>query len=188
MEAYKLFGLPILDILTECATDDLDSFETETIEIFNSVDKGFNTLKTADSIPRSTGECNPRAIFTNKKIEEVFHLLVDSPELMFSQVSGITGVPSNNIRKIACGENHSWLRSKYPEKYVQLIELKGTRRHHSRLRSIPHVPLISPDNKIYHVLNVKQFCLEHKLDASHLGCVLNGKEKQYKGWKVHNEQ
>lgn len=43
--------------------------------------------------------------------------------------------------------------------------------------------LISPNNIFYEGKNVKGFCKDHNLNAAHIYGVLNGKLKQYKGWK-----
>lgn len=188
IDAYKRYGKPMLEILAECTLEELDNYETETIEIYDSVNKGFNTLTKAQDIPRSSGELNGRAKYTNEQVESVFMLLTDNPNILYTEVSDKTGVPVPNIRKIAKGENHSWLSQKYPEKYKLLISLIGSRRSHSRARGQLHPPIVSSSGEVHIISNVKQFAKEHDLDASHLGQVLKGKEKQHKGWKLYESK
>lgn len=188
LEAYNLYGFPDLEVLEECSKEELNSLETEIIDIYNSVEEGFNTLEEADSIPRSIGDLNGRSKFSNEKVEEVFKLLVANPNIIFTEVEAITGVPVTNIRKIATGENHTWLYSKYPEEYKILLNLVGTRKKHSRARGIPKGKLVSPTGNIYTVYNTKQFSEDNNLIPSCVGKLLSKKQLTHKGWRLCNEK
>ncbi len=107
--AYAEFGTPIMEILCECSIEELNSFENETIEIYSSVNNGFNTLYCAEAMPDGSlcpGELNGRAKYSNIQITEVFNILVDSPTLLYKGISSITGVSINVIEEIARGARH----------------------------------------------------------------------------------
>lgn len=191
-EAYHLYGIPELEILVECKKEQLTAEEKEAIEIFDSVNNGFNTYTENRGIPaemRARGEDSPSSIYSNAQIVEVLNYLIDQPRLTALDISNETGVNSHTIRAIAALTQHAWLKTLYPEKYKKLEDLKGLKqksyKYDSKARGINHPSLISPDGTIYSdIENVKKFCLEHGLIPSNLGMVLKGTRMTHKGWKL----
>lgn len=191
-DAYLTYGVPKLEILLECKKEELDKEEKEAIEIFNSINNGFNTYTENRGIPaasRAKGESSPSAVYSNDQILEVFNYLVDLPRLTALDVSTETGVGVHTVRAISALNEHKWLKEKYPEKYKKLEELKGlgskSCKYDSKARGIQHPALISPEGKIYsNIENVKKFCTEHGLHASCLGRVFKGVSKTHKGWRL----
>lgn len=190
--AYNTFGIPSLEILTECLIEELNTFEAETIEIWNSVDKGFNYLYCAEEIPYCRGEDNGGAIFSNEQIITVLLLLTqDSPPSTF-EIRKITGVSAGVINQIACLRAHTWLAETFPLEYNILKELLGTRSSRvktaeltsAKARGIEYPELMSPIGEIYHVENVNKFARDYKLDCGALCNVLNKKAKSTKGWTL----
>lgn len=191
-EAYKVYGKPTLDILVECRIDELDECEDESIEIFNSVNNGFNIYSYANQVPSSNkGADAANSKYSKLQILEVFELLVHHTELSSLQIEKITKVSSSVISKISCGTLHTWLKEEYPDKYVVLLDLVGAR---SKARTIVsdklsaksqgiHYPSIMDTlgNK-YIVENAYRFAREHNLAGNHLTEVLNGHRKSHKGW------
>lgn len=188
-QAYKDFGTPELTIIIECNEEDLNANENEAIEIFDAVKNGFNTLERSEDIPRARGELNGRAKIPNSLVEVIFKLLISDKDILYSTVAEHTGVTQNTVRKIASGENHSWLSGKYPEEYKYLLSLKNSRRAHSKITGKIHPTITSPLGELFDIPEgkVREFCVLHGLDRAHLGAVLRGKEKQHKGWRLLNE-
>lgn len=188
--AFLEFGLPSMEILAECSIDELNSFENETIEIYNAVDNGFNTLYRAEDMPDGSlcpGELNGRAKYSNIKITEVFNLLVDSPSLLYKDISSITDVSINVIEEVARGARHTWLSKEFPERYIDLMALKGTRNSNAncaKTKGITYKQVKSPTGILYTVDNIYKFAQEHGLDDGNLCRLLNGKAKSVKGWKL----
>jgi hypothetical protein len=184
-QAYLLYGVPYLEILLECTLEDnLDIFENEAIEIFNSVNNGFNiNSKAGGGGTGLQGVKHPNSKYSEEKIIEVFkNLLIDIP---FKDISRNTGVEVSTIRDISKGKSHKWLASIYPEDYDCLLNLLHNRVYNTaKHKSIEYPPILSPDNTVHTITNLSEFAREHSLNKSHLCGVLNKVRKTHKGWKL----
>jgi hypothetical protein len=186
-KAYSQYGTPTLEILAECTKEELDTFENETIEIWDSVANGFNTMSESGHISSLYGDACGNSKFTNAQIIEVFDLLVDSPQLTQVDIVNITDVSKAVVCEISCGTTHKWLADVFPERYAILMELKITRRlkRMSAKTQGKHYPdIVSPEGVSYTVDNIRGFARLHGLNYSALGCVLRGKNSHHKGWKI----
>lgn len=188
--AFSDFGTPTLEILTTCKEEELNSFETETIEIYDSVNNGFNTCSKGPSGYFSIhGEEHWNSRYTDEQIVLSFNLLVDNPEYRYTDIEEITGVSSKVITNIALLIGHRWLKNLYPDKYKLLENLKESRISGNKLTAKStgkiYPPVISPEGIIYsNIDNIRAFASEHSLHQSHFGSLLNGKTKSHKGWKI----
>lgn len=127
MSAYKVYGMPILEILCECEPSELDSLEREAIEIYDSLNNGFNS-RDGGAIGAGisvSGEGNGRSKYSNKQIEYAFQLLCSSTQT-YEQIAQETGISVQAISHISCGSGHRWLATKYPGQYSNLINSKRT--------------------------------------------------------------
>ncbi len=181
--AYAEFGMPTLEVLCECLESELNEFENETIEIYDSVDNGFNTLYCAEDMPTGgpSGDLNGKSKYSNSKIIEVFNLLVS--RLSLKEVVTLTNVSYDVVSDVSSGVRHSWLAEEFPEKYATMLSYVGNRRLAS-MRGVVYLKLLSPVGIVYTVENIRAFAREHELSASALCSVLNGKHIQHKGWKL----
>jgi len=195
LEANKLYGKPELDIILECPIEELDTLEDEAIEIFNSVDNGFNVYRYSNQVPEYTNELGyGNNKYSQDQIINVFNLLVDKPELSYKSISDITNVPVDTITTISNLKQHTWLSEEFPVKYGQLKQLLGTRIKSSRnivsdklsakAQGITYPLLFDPYGNSYIVENAYKFAREHNLAGNHLTEVLNGHRKSHKGWKI----
>ena len=187
-EAYVLFGLPILDILCECSSTELDKTETEAIEIFDSVNNGFNIYPSASTTPSYRGQEHPRSKHTNQEILNVAKLLSCSTNTGL-EISKITGVSLDIIQDIASLDSHGWIQDENPELYQKLVNLHGKRKNprDAAKRGIVYPAVVSPSGIIYsHISNLKKFCEEHNLHRSNFRRMLRGKNKVCAGWKLAN--
>lgn len=190
-DAFSMFGLPRLEILLECSTEELDSEEDLALEIFDSVKNGFNVYQYANQAPSTnTGTGAPNAKFTKAQIIEVFELLLNNT-LTFMEISNKTGVTVGVISNIACGRIHTWLSDEYPAMYNTLIQQIGDRNRGSvseklsaKAKGITYPSIKSPEGVKYTIDNAYKFARSMGLAGNHLTEVLNGHRKSHKGWKL----
>lgn len=185
-EAYLTYGTPTLEVVLECAPDELDSAELEAFDIWDSINNGFNTSEEPNSTPRLYGELHGRSKYSNEKILHVFNILVDSPELSQSDISSITGVSKSIINDISCGRTHVWLKAAYPDKYQNLSILKAERNSLRKIQAIvrKYPDMKDPNGITYKVVCASKFAREHNLSPSNIFGVLNGTAKSIKGWTL----
>lgn len=187
--AFELYGYPSVEVLLECSIEELNENENLAIDIFNSVENGFNTLTTAEEMPDGSnnyGELNSRAKYSNAQVLIAVDLMLANTHTL-QEVSTISGINYSTILLIASGHQHKWVEKEYPEKYALLMKLKGTRMKESKSakgRGITYPILLDPEGNEHNVDNVKVFAEKYGLNKGHLGQVLLGKEPQHKKWKL----
>ena len=186
-KAYIEYGTPSLEILIDCKEEELNILEDMAIEIFNSVENGFNTMSNAGHISSLYGEDCGNSKYSNEKVIEVFNYLIDKPELTQQDISDITNVSINVVNGISCGNTHKWLASAFPDKYEKLEEIKSIRRKlrmSAKIQGIKYPDIVSPEGIIYTVDSIRGFAREHGLNYSCLGQVLRKSTKIHRGWKL----
>lgn len=177
--AYGTYGIPNLEILIECSISELNLYEKEAIDIFNSVDNGFNTLYEAGN-PVLYGEKAGQSKYTNEQYINVLRLLICvNPTLSKREIHEITGVSLYTIRHIAALESHVWLKQICPEEYAELQRIKSEQKYY---RGTQYPKLLSPDGVVYEVKHVSKFAKEHGLLQPKVTDLLNGKRNMHKGW------
>lgn len=186
-EAYDCYGMPVLEIIAECSIEELDILENQAIEIYDSVNNGFNTMSESGHRTILKGDMAGNSKYSNELVEEVFEYLVDN-NLTHAEIIDITGISRGALADISSGISHKWLQEKYPAKYTKLIQLKGTTRKASKnnatTKGIVYPKIMSPDGIVYNIESLRGFCKQHNLNHGALGEVLRGFRKQHKGWKV----
>lgn len=191
-EAYITYGTPSLEILSECLIEELDTQEDECIDIYNSVDNGFNIYYTANEAPtynNSYGYGNTK--YPKELIEEAFHLLVDTNDTHIN-ISRIVGIPVGTVSGISLGIHHIWLKELYPEKFAILKSKVGNRQDYSIIsnklsagsRGIEYPPIKSPEGVVHTITNAYSFAKENGLAPNHFQEVLNKHRKSHKGWRL----
>lgn len=188
-EAYSLYGMPSLEVILECEYSELNENENLAIDIYNAVDNGFNTLRTAESTPDGSGtpgELHGMSKLPNQKVLEVFWLLLD-PANTLKSISSDLGISYRIVSHISSGSSHTWIKSTYPKEYADLIGMKGARHsvsNSAKSRGVIYGIAVSPEGKEYTVDHLTNFCREHLLDPGSLSKVLKGKLKQHKKWTL----
>ena len=180
--AYFDFGSPTLEVLLECTVEELDTLERETIEKFNAVENGFNTLHYSGEYTPLPGELNGMSKYTNIQILEVFDFLIEG-KLLYKDISKVTSVDGGIIRQISRGNNHTWIKHHNPEGYKIMISRLGSRNCASG-KNIVYPKIKSPNGILYSITNAAVFAKEHKLDPGNLGKVLHRQRKSHLGWKL----
>lgn len=189
-QAFNKFGLPSLELILECKSSELDKAEIEAIQIFDSFINGFNS--TTSQMPDNTGENNGRHKWTNQEILYAAKLLLD-PTIPLSTISNSTGISLCTIQRISAGQ-YMWIQDIDAELYTKLIEAKKVRKRGKPGKTVEEKgikipPVISPVGEVfYNISNIRQFCLEHELDAGNFRKMLTGTYgfKSCKGWRLAN--
>lgn len=179
---YTNYGLPSMEVLLECCNNDLDLYEKEAIEIFNSIDNGLNIAPAAGAFPILPGETNGFSKYSDADIILAAEYLSDNLDQPLKISSNILGIPYSTIKNIANGTSHKWLSNKLPEKYTKLLAYKGKRTINSSTSKGLIYKIVSPDNITYTVTNISEFARQYNLNAGALGEVLRGNVRQHKGW------
>lgn len=197
LEAYKLYGLPELEILCTCSSQELSVLEEEAINIFNSVSNGFNTFTSSNEAPILKGAEHGNSKFTKEQIVKTAELLTDI-NMSFADIHKITGVSVATIGSISSLSCHLWLSEEYPNIHAKIAELKNTRiaansikrgdKISAKNQGIVYPKIVSPNGEIYEVENAYAFARAHGLRGNHLTEVLNGHRKTHMGWKVCQDE
>lgn len=195
LEAYKQYGLPTYEILSECNISELDTQEDECIDIYNSVDNGFNLYAYANQAPSYSGFGYGNSKFSKDSILKVVDLLI-STNNAYTTISELTGVSSGIIGKVSQGQSHLWLKEEYPEKFLEMVNTTKDRLGHqvvseklsAKSRGIVYPPIMSPQGEIFHIDNAYKFAKERSLAPNHFQEVLNRHRKSHKGWKLCPEE
>lgn len=186
-KAYELFGTPYLEILLECTKEQLNTYELEALEVYDAVDNGFNIARLPDI--HLEGCSNPASKYSEEDIISVFEFLLD-PYNSYKNIALATEVSEATVRHIANSEAHTWLATRFPDKYQIMNSLKGTARqsagNSSKSKNIKYPLILSPEGKEFNVEIISAFAKEHNLDPSSLSKVLrkDPRYKTHKGWKL----
>lgn len=193
--AYNMYGIPSLLIVIESSLVELDSLEDEAIQIYNSVENGFNNYSYSNQAPtKKYGEDAGNAKYTNDQILEVFFLLIDTKYYSAKEISEITQVSTSVISQMSCGAIHRWLQIEYPVEYNTLLTKRGSRNQEvanivsiklgATNQGIKYPKILSPDGYVFEIDNAYRFAKERGLAGNHFQEVLNGHRKSHKGWRV----
>lgn len=178
-EAFNKYGIPELEVISECSISELNALEKEAISIFNSVNNGFNTLSEAGN-PVLYGEKAGRSKYSNEQYILVLKLLVQKfPTLSKREIENITGVSIYTIRHIAALESHSWLSEVCPIEYAELSRIKEEQPYYTGKQ---YPKLKSPEGVEYEVRHISNFAKEHGLLQPKITELLNGTRSFHKGW------
>jgi len=177
--AYDTYGMPSIEILLECTPTELNAVEKEAIEIFDSVENGYNTLEESGN-PIMYGEASGMYRYANHQYIDVLYLLVQkTPTLSKREIEALTGVSIYTIRHIAALESHCWLETECPKEYAELKRIKEEEPYNYGLQ---YPPIISPDGIVYQVKHATNFAKENGLLQPKLTALLRGTRNMHKGW------
>lgn len=188
--AYKLYGIPKLEIECICDKADLLSKEAYYISLWNSVLDGFNTLPDGYSMPDGSmtpGELHGGAIYSNKQVLEVAEMIAYRTDLSLKDISNITEVNYNVVNNIASSASHTWIQCTNPDLYNELQRVKGLRKRTSQCaksKGIIYPKVLSPTGVVYNIDNVTEFAKSNGLSRSNFNKLLNGHRNSCNGWKL----
>jgi len=167
--------------LTGVSTDTIGDISKGLTHLWLLEKYPFNYSKIKQPKPLE-GENGSTSKYSNIKILRVFSLLYKTKNSL-SSISKATGVHPSTIQMILSGDNHKWLKDKYPEKYKSISKIRSTKST-SRY-------LIHPTEGIVEVLNTMEFINKHLKQyglsintmKNEMARLFNGKREEYKGWR-----
>jgi group I intron endonuclease len=195
-EAYNKFGIPSMEILLECEANELEDSESSAIELFDSINRGYNSVSGGSIGAGAYGDLNGKSIYSNSDIIEAFNLLIGDKYLTYRDIENICGVSKAVITNIKTGRSHKWLEQLYPIEYTKLISscsrhsisnILNRDKHSAFSRGISYPTIFSPEGVGYSIKCLTDFAKEHNLSSSALCRVLKGKISHHKGWRILNE-
>ena len=192
MRAYSLYGLPSLEILSECGKKELNTQELECIEVYNSIQEGFNEHPNTAGGGCLYGNDNSRSLYSEDTVLLVVLTLVNNPELTQRQVSETLQVGLSFVEHVSAGNTGRYIQNTYPLEYSKLMSLKGNRYTKDKIsnsssakaRGIVYPKIVSPEGVSYSVDNIRKFGRDHNLNNGDLCQVLNKRKATIKGWKL----
>lgn len=195
-KAHSLYGYPVsYTILAECAPAELDNTELEAIQIFNSVENGFNTYSTPFDAPVYTGYGYGNTKYTENDLLKVFVLLAEG-SLTYKEIEKVVNIPASTISSISSKTSHLWLFEKYPDiaEVLSTVDRKNigikavSDKLSAKAKGISYKKIQSPDGSVHSIDNVYSFARTHGLAGNHLTEVLNGHRKSHKGWRLCQDE
>jgi hypothetical protein len=202
LAAYLQYGMPSVEILIECRQEELNKYENEAIEIFDSFNNGFNSLETAEEMPKwknkLKGEVNGAAIYNNQQILDAVKLMCN-PNLTLYKIAKLVSVKYATIRKISQGKQHLWIMEQYPELWSQMQLARADRavlnsksigevfkhKFSAKSQGINYPQVISPTGEVHTIDNLNEFCRTNQLERTNFRNMLNGKRQTCRQWKVY---
>lgn len=177
--AYNLYGLPKLTIEEECKESDLDTREIYYINLYDSVENGYNIKNGgATGATNLTGSKNGRSKHSEETYIAVFKELVYT-NTTYKDISSKYGVSEQIVDHISSGVTHQWLQDVYPEEYTLLLG-----KVNNRPRMEPTV-LVHIETGIEETVTcVLDFCAKYSMIKSSVSSLLTGKIKSIHGWKL----
>lgn len=190
-EAFELYGEPSFKILLDNINtqEELNTLETEAIEIYDSCNNGFNTHdKSRAGFTACWGDLNGNSKFSNDEIIEFMFLAINNPKLRLKQLADCFEMSFTTADEICRGVKHKWLSSAFPDEHAQLLSLVGTRSKAvtAEDRGIVYPPIFSPEGIKYEVKALREFARKYNLSNASLSKVLHGTQKIHKGWSLTN--
>lgn len=178
-QAYVEYGMPSLLVSCECLEEELGECEKEAIEIYNSINNGFNSREggTIGASLTTQGELNHKARHSKEVYLKVFNLLVDS-DISYKDISVEAGCSIQIVDHMSSGVSHrAWLEAEYPDRYKVLISKLHTRQNIS-------VVFISPKGEEVRTSSLLELSIQEGIPKSALSKLNTGELQEYKGWKL----
>lgn len=183
-QASKDYGLPTVEILEYCATENIYDREIFWIKEFDSFNNGFNNTTGGDGGGFGEGMHNAR--YTEQEYLKILDTLANT-DMNLRAVSTYLNMSLDVIKHISSLTTHGWLEERHPENYakLKLKYLNKVRNNSAESQGIKYPLLVSPENVVYEVHNVHKFAKEHGLHCQNLHKVLTGKRLSHKNWKLN---
>ena len=186
LSAYSKYGKPTLEILLECEPQELDIFEKEAVEIYDSINKGLNIAPAAGDFPILLGESNGFSKYNDADIMLAIEYLSNNLEQPLKISAKLLNIDYSTIKNISNGTSHKWLANRMPEKYAKVLAHKGKRTINTSASKGISYYVREPNGNIHNITNIAEFARQYGLNAGALGEVLRGNTRQHKGWTKPN--
>lgn len=191
-EAYTLYGLPQLEILKVCNSVELDTYETEYIAKYNSVDSGFNTYRDPYEAPVKKGTQAGNSKYSEDLIiDALMYLTIKNSSLRKAEEE--FGIGRDTLYNITVGKSHSWVSEQYPN-LLNKIRLNISETNLYTKQQLPKstyclnkklghsVYVIDPKGIKHEVTNINEFGRIHNISKSSLHRLISKQVTKTKGW------
>lgn len=182
LQAFEICGLPKLEILEHCSIEVLNTREVLWIKRLNSVNNGLNL--TDKIVNNGRGEDNFRSKYYNSQIEHAFLHILQNPNKNLKEIAVETNIEYGTLASIAHGNNHTWLKEKYPLEYDKMLSQSRRGLNTAKYQGISYPLVRSPSGQTYNITNLQKFCRDNDLDPSCMHGVLHGTRKSHRKWVV----
>jgi len=158
-------------------------------EVYNSYYNGYNATKGGDGCDSETASAKFKKMWKNpnskvnqpdfweKRLKEY---IVCDPNNNISKIKGIkrfcldNGLDPTALTNVALGKikQHKGWQCKFVNDHTNFLDLNK-----------PKYIATNADGETFKIKSLHQFCEKNNLDPSAMYCVIQGKWKQYKGWR-----
>jgi group I intron endonuclease len=184
-QAYNMYGLPSFEVIAEETNfAELNKLEKEAIELYDSINMGYNTCEGGSS-PYYKGEDSPNSKYKKEDYWNVLYFLSE-PGYSWKEISSLTGVSEYVISHISNLESHNWLEDEFPILYKKLKDIRNsdTGRMSAFMQGITYPKIVSPSGEVFEVKHCSNFAKEHNLLQPKLHEVLTGSRNHHRGWHL----
>lgn len=186
--AYNEHGEFSWEVLKECETQELVSWEEYFIKLFDAVDNGLNTYYSAYDTPPihrgiNSGSAKPENIPIYRAIMNV---TLSNPTWTKQNVADIVECKVEEVDHLWYG-GYAWLEELFPFEYSAVRNLAGKRRLGGKSlveQGGTPVELLSPTGVVHILTNIRKFAKEQGLDSGDLTNLVNKKVGTTKNWIV----
>lgn len=134
---------------------------------------------------REVGCNSPKSTTTRDQVLEIFYTIINEPNKSYKDIAELVGTSSAIVSFISTGTTHVWLKEEFPEQYIKMLALRGSRSGGTvSSRGIHHPDVVSPEGLVYSIPNIREFGRTHNIPHSSLHGLLTGKCKQARGWTL----
>lgn len=182
-KAYALYGIPKLQILEQCESNNLDKLEIFWTHEFNSLNNGLNVCYPGNGA--GSGIHNHNSKYSKLQLLRVFRkLYLTSSSFSNKEIGIMYGVNESTVASIRLGDGHLWLKEEFPWQYSK-IKATDINKTHSPVNLIQGgVYLKDPLGIVHNILNIREFARKNSLDPAGIFKVRKGKCKHTKGWTL----
>lgn len=132
---------------------------------------------------RETGVMHGCSKYSKEQLISVLDFLVYSPGMSYSKIAELTKVSPATVSFVSNGTTHLWMKEEFPDKYLILDSLKGTRSGGTiKSRSIVYNDVISPEGARFSITNIREFGRIHNIPHTSLHNLLTKKGRHARGW------
>lgn len=180
IEAYTLYGVPTYEVICECVKEELEEAEQEAINIYDSINNGFNEREAGatGASPSIRGEGNAKSKHTNDTYIKIFKDILYT-KLSYIEIADKYNVSVQIVDHIALGISHKdWLQDKFPEEYALLKETIKKRKE----ISVSLINKITGEKVL--VTSLLEFSKKTGVPKSSLSSLCTGRYASAGDWKL----
>jgi hypothetical protein len=162
--------------------------------------KDFQTFSPNEPYPSSLDDDDSTGPYDSATIEKIKNAVVqanknrkisiESRKLRSEQMAGKSwgkhkqttkDLYSKQRKGISLKERHGTARAEEIKNKIK----NSTKGLNAKTYNLGTNPLVGPNNQeIFSIINLEQFCRDHKLTSSHIRSVIKGKLKHHKNWRL----